>query len=177
MDLSLFHDMPAPELRRYLEFLLWHYRVMDSFWFIKVADRFDQATAERLNEDVWARVSGMAAKDLLERFGIEEKGLEGFAKVLRLYPWTLLVGYEIEESAGEIVLTVPVCPTQEARRRRGLAEYVCREMHRLEFAGMAKVVDPRIRVQCDVAPPDERPPRLDCRWRFALEATDGPPSH
>jgi hypothetical protein len=47
MDLQVFENMDAQQLRRYLEFLLWHYRVVDAFWFIYVGERFDQSTAER----------------------------------------------------------------------------------------------------------------------------------
>lgn len=165
-------SLSREELLEYIESLLWQYRLVDAFWFIRAEERFDLATAEDLNARVWGKVAQLSARDLKKRFGFDEGGLEGLAKALKFFPWALMVGYEPRFENGEMIIEIANCPAQEGRKKHGLGEYVCKEMHRGEFEHFAREIDPRIEVVCDFAPPDPHPEDLYCRWRFRLRDVD-----
>jgi hypothetical protein len=173
VDESVFARMDAAQLRQYLAFLLYHYRVADAFWFIRVAEHFGQSAAESLNEEVWEQAGRLGARAIVERLGVRQRGLEGFVAAQRLYPWCALLGYQFVVGPDEVTLRVPSCAVQRARLDRGLGEYRCKEMHRREFAAFAAQIDPRLQVECRFAPPDPHPEDCFCEWRFWLRPGGG----
>jgi hypothetical protein len=164
-----FEDWPKEDIIKYLGFLMHNYRVMDAFWFLNIENRHGHEEACKINELVWGKVGKLAARDLKERFNITEKGIPGFVKALKLFPWNILVGYILIENDDELIIEVPNCPAQEARLKHGMDEYDCKDMHRAEFENFAQVIDPTIKVYCFFAPPDKHPEGLYCRWRFTAD--------
>ncbi len=161
-------NMSREELRNLADSLLWQLRVADAFWFINIEKRLGLQGAEEVNALVWEQVGRLSARDILKRFSIEEKGLQGLLRALKYFSWGLMIDYRIEPGDREMFLSVPVCPAQEGRKKHGLGEYSCKDMHQREFAAFAREVDPKIKVHCVFAPPDNHPPDLYCRWRFEL---------
>ncbi len=165
-----FASWPKQDLVKYLGFLIHNYRVMDAFWFINLEKAYGLDTACHFNELVWGRVASLAARDLKKRFEITQGGLQGFVQALKLFPWTILVGYEFEQRPEELIINVPSCPAQTARLDKGLGEYPCKAMHQAEFNAFAAEIDPHIEVECLYAPPDPHPAGQFCRWRFSLKS-------
>ncbi|HBE95050.1 MAG TPA: hypothetical protein DDW80_06360 [Desulfovibrio sp.] len=169
MNLSILDGLDSEGLREYIRSLLWQFRLVDAFWFLKTEEEHGLASAELLNERVWTKVGELGARDILKRFGPFTPGPEGVLAAYQLFPWSLMVDYRVERTNGELIVSVPQCPAQEGRRKHGLGPYVCKYMHLAEFQAFVKVIDPSVRVECLFAPPDEHPTDCDCKWRFYAE--------
>jgi hypothetical protein len=57
---------------------------------------------------------------------------------------------------------------QEARKRKGLPDFPCREIGIVEYSNFAEAIDPRIETECLVCPPDEHSGDTWCVWRFSI---------
>jgi hypothetical protein len=157
------------ELRPYIEFMLNMLRRTDGFWFLGVEHTYGYDAAVRMNEEVWHRMGKIMTREIIEKFSIEEKGLKAIAKVLRYSPWSMISGFEIEEKDEEVIVSVPHCRSQEARLKKGVGEYDCKDMHRGEFESIIEEVDTDIKVECLFAPPDPHPEELFCKWRLTIK--------
>jgi hypothetical protein len=159
------------ELRPYIEFMLNMLRRTDGFWFLGVEHTYGYDAAVRMNEEVWHRMGKIMTREIKEKFSIEEKGLKAIAKVLRHSPWPMISGFDIEEKDEEVIVSVPHCRSQEARLKKGVGEYDCKDMHLGEFESIIEEVDRDIKIECLFAPPDPHPEELFCKWRLTVKGT------
>ena len=67
-----FAEMEREELLKYLDFVMWHYRVVDAFWYLSLEESYDSGTADQFNEKVWNQAARIAARKIVKNFGIQE---------------------------------------------------------------------------------------------------------
>jgi len=164
-----FSEMGDKEVREYLDFLLRQYRLTDAFWYLAVEDTFGSEAAVKLNERIWSKMGGLAAREIKQRFPLEEEGATRVLEALSYFPWTVIVGYEMEDRPDGARIRVPHCPPQEARVKMGREEFPCKAMHMGEFESFAREIDERVEVRCLMAPPDPHPNNVWCEWEIALK--------
>lgn len=163
-------EFDSEEFRPYIEFMVDLFRKTDGFWFLGVEHTYGYDAAIKINEQVWHRMGKIMTREIIRKFSIEEKGLKGLARVLRYSPWTMISEFDIEEKDEEVIVSISHCASQEARLKKGVGEYSCKEMHLGEFANMIEEIDRDIKVECLFAPPDPHPEDLFCKWRFTMNA-------
>lgn len=157
------------ELRPYIEFMLNQLRKADGFWFLGVENTVGYDAAIKMNEEIWQTMGKVTAREIRGKFSIREKGLKGLSRFFRYFPWAMITGYEIEERDDEIIVSVPHCPSQEARLAKGMGEYSCKQMHLLFFTSIIGELDGDLKVECLFAPPDLHTVDLFCKWRFTMD--------
>ncbi len=165
MEQNSLENLEKKELITLVDSLLWQYRLIDAFWFINIEKQYGLSVAEKINEKVWEKIGGLSAKDIKKKFNIKEKGIKGFLRVMDFYPWKLVDCFQIEDLGKELIITSSNCPAQLARKKHGLGEYVCKEMHLKEFITFANEIDPDIKIECLFAPPDPHPDDIFCKFR------------
>ena len=161
------------EMREYIKFLLWQYRLVDAFWFLETEKAFNLEVAEKLNEAVWSILGTHMARDIKQRFKISMKGIDAVLEALSYNPWATITKYVVKKEEYKTTLSIPSCPPQIARQKHGKNEFLCKNMHQKFFTNFAKEIDERVEVKCLFAPPDPHPRELWCKWEFFYATSSG----
>jgi len=165
-----FRELSHEKLLEYAEFLLRHYRLVDAYWFLKVEDNFGLDVATRFNEEVWAKLGEVSAKDIMKYMGVEKGDLKSMLEALKYFPWSIIASWKIiKYSDKSAVILAESCPPQEARMKSGRKLFACKTMQQKFYENFAKVFNNSIKVKCHHAPPDPKPQDHWCKWEFILE--------
>jgi hypothetical protein len=173
--MNAFDEMSREDLRKALEMFAKSWLAHDGCWFLAAEDQFGLATAIALDTASWARFAAIEARRIMAAFGLEEGGgLAALDRALGMRMYSLINAQRTEwsDDRGRLRLFVDVCRVQEARRRKGLADFPCKSVGMVEFATFARTVDSRIQTRCLHCPP-EADANQYCGWEFTLDPSDG----
>jgi hypothetical protein len=169
-DREMLESMPRDQL---LELFALHIRNIwrvDGLYFLGIEERFGTEAATEIDANCWRVMAKLEARSLREILKVEKVDSASFIYLLRNTSWALYVKEKEERvSEKEAIFRVTRCRTQEARIRKGLGIFPCKEVRFGYLKEFARECDPNIEVVCKVCPPDERPSGVWCEWEFRFE--------
>jgi len=143
----------------------------DGLWFQAVEKQFGIDKAIELDREAWEKFTVIEAKRIMARHNISENGgLDALKKALGLRMYAFVNVQEIKnETDSSFEFYMVDCRVQSARRRKKMTLFPCKSVGIVEYSGFAKTIDPRIKTECLVCPPDEAAGKdFYCGWRFSI---------
>ncbi|GAI96375.1 unnamed protein product, partial [marine sediment metagenome] len=129
----------------------------DGCWFLAAEKRHGLEEAIQIDKEGWIRFTVIEAKRIMKEFDISEhSGLDGLEKALQLRLYASINIQEIKRtSKTALIMKMKTCRVQEARERRNLPLFPCKEVGIEEYSRFAYTIDPRIETRVIACPPDE----------------------
>lgn len=143
----------------------------DGCWFLAAEKRHGLEEAIQIDKEGWIRFTVIEAKRIMREFDIpSNSGLDGLEKALQLRLYASMNIQEIERPTKNILIfKMKTCRVQEARERKKLHLFPCKEVGIEEYSRFASTIDPRINTKVIACPPDTRKRDFHCGWKFTLE--------
>src|SRR5208337_667993 len=164
-----FQTMSRADLLQALEMFAKNWLAHDGCWFLAAEERFGMETAIELDARSWKRFAEAEARRIMTTFKIPAGGgLAALEKALNLRLYAVINSQrtELADDRQRLRFSMDVCRVQEARRRKGLPDFPCRQVGTVEFETFAATIDPRIGTACLHCPPDAAPGQY-CGWEFS----------
>ena len=142
----------------------------DGCWFLAAEKRYGLEEAIQIDKEGWIRFTVFEAKRIMKEFNISENsGLDGLEKALQLRLYASINIQEINRrSKTALIMKMKTCRVQEARERKKLPLFPCKEVGIEEYSRFASTIDSRIETRVIACPPDEVNRDFHCGWEFIL---------
>ena len=174
-DLKL-SDFSKEALLRLLTAYARCYPGMDGLWFTLCRERFGDAIARELDEEIWARRAlEPEARRVCQALGIEGDDVTALFKLFQTQPGFAPLGFDIRyelKSPRHGICTVWNCRSIEYFARHDdweTARWVCQRIDQLGFEAAAAYFNPAIKViplRLHPRGVDDRP---HCVWEFRID--------
>jgi len=144
---------------------------MDGLWFQAVEQAYNMDAALALDRQVWEQFAVIEARRIMERLLLPEKGgLDALEIAFKNRLVSFLNKLEIlRPDEKTLIVSTKTCRVQDARTRKGMAQFPCRSVGMVEFPLFARTIDARIVTKCLSCPPETLPGTPYCSWKFTLE--------
>jgi hypothetical protein len=155
------------------DLLLMHIRNVwteDGLYFLGIEKRFGTAAAIEIDREVWAVMGKLEARRIKKAMNIKDNDINSLLTALRYTTWLLdLENKEYELEKNRLIIRNTNCRVQKTRIEKGLGEFNCKPVRSGFLSSFVGEFNPKIKLKCNVCPPDEHPEYLFCEWEFILE--------
>lgn len=143
----------------------------DGLWFLAAENHHGIEHAIELDREAWEEFTVVEAQRIMKRLRLEPGGgIQALEEALAFRLYAYINEQEITEVTDRrLVFTMKTCRVQDARKRKGLADFPCKPVGIVEYSNFAATIDPRIKTRCITCPPERTDETCWCSWEFYIE--------
>jgi len=143
---------------------------VDGLYFQSIEEKSGTEAAAQIDTDCWKVLGKLEARELKTLLQTEKNDIPAFMHALRNTSWSLYQEEkQTEVSPSKGIYRVTRCRIQETRISKTLGVFPCKNVRFSYLKSFAEEFNPNIEVNCQVAPPGQRPKGVWCQWEFSLE--------
>lgn len=163
-------DLSKEELSELTEIYAKNWLAHDGSWFLSIEEKYGIDMAIEMDIEAWRKFTVIEAKRIMKFLGLgKNSGIEGLKRALCFRLYSSLNEDEIVlENDHTLVYRVKTCRVQEARRRKGLEDFKCKQVGIVEYSLFAKTIDDRFETEAVSCYPDITDKDHNCIWKFTL---------
>ena len=168
-DCEMLKTMPLETLLNLFNMQIKNIWRVDGFYFLGIEEKFGTEAATQIDSDCWKVLGKLEARELKALLKPEKNDISSFMFALRNTSWSLYQEQkEVEVSPNKGVYRVAKCRIQQARLSKGLGEFPCKNVRFSYLKSFAEEFNPKIKVNCQICPPNRHPANVWCQWEFTL---------